>query len=75
MPELPHKQLKVSAFVRRGGLPPSRGEITEGLGLKNRQGIDLHLRSLQRKGAIELQRDLMWWVHRHRFEILKMPAA
>ncbi len=36
------------------GLPPTRGEIAEGLGLRNRQGIDQHLRALESKGAIEL---------------------
>ena len=35
-------------------LPPTRGEIADGLGLKNRQGIDQHLRALESKGAIEL---------------------
>jgi repressor LexA len=58
MPDLSPKQLKVLAFIRSfmssGGLPPTRGEIAEGLGLKNRQGIDQHLRALQGKGAIEL---------------------
>jgi repressor LexA len=58
MPELTRKQLEVLAFIRRfmerGGLPPTRGEIAEGLGLRNRQGIDQHLRALQSKGAIEL---------------------
>ena len=50
--------LEVLAFIRRfmdhGGLPPTRGEIAEGLRLKNRQGIDQHLRALAAKGAIEL---------------------
>lgn len=36
------------------GWPPTRGEIADGLGLKNRQGIDQHLRALQVKGAIDL---------------------
>jgi repressor LexA len=58
MPNLSPKQLKVLAFIRSfmssSGLPPTRGEIAEGLGLKNRQGIDQHLRALQSKGAIEL---------------------
>jgi repressor LexA len=58
MPELSRKQLEVLAFVRNfladTGLPPTRGEIAEGLGLKNRQGIDQHLRALESKGAIEL---------------------
>jgi repressor LexA len=52
------KQLTVLAFIRHfmgnHGLPPTRGEIAQGLGLKNRQGIDQHLRALESKGAIEL---------------------
>jgi repressor LexA len=58
VPDLTPKQLEVLAFIRRfmssGGLPPTRGEIAEGLRLKNRQGIDQHLRALATKGAIEL---------------------
>jgi repressor LexA len=58
MADLSPKQLEVLAFIRRfmesGGLPPTRGEIAEGLRLKNRQGIDQHLRALAAKGAIEL---------------------
>lgn len=56
--DLTRKQLEVLAFIRRfmksDGLPPTRGEIAEGLGLRNRQGIDQHLRALESKGAIEL---------------------
>ena len=58
MADLSPKQLEVLAFIRRfmesGGLPPTRGEIAAGLRLKNRQGIDQHLRALAAKGAIEL---------------------
>src|ERR1700752_20532 len=58
MPDITPKQLEVLAFSRRlwnpGALPPTRGEIAEGLRLKNRQGIDQHLRALAAKGAIEL---------------------
>jgi repressor LexA len=58
MPPLTPKQLEVLEFIRlfvgRRGLPPTRGEIAEGLALKNRQGIDQHLRALETKGAIEL---------------------
>ena len=58
MPELTRKQLEVLAFIRRfmdsDGLPPTRGEIADGLGLRNRQGIDQHLRALESKGALEL---------------------
>jgi repressor LexA len=55
---LTSKQLEVLAFIRRfmntHTFPPTRGEIAEGLKLKNRQGIDQHLRALQAKGAIDL---------------------
>ena len=52
------KQLEVLSFIQRfmtaHGFPPTRGEIAGGLRLKNRQGIDQHLRALQAKGAIDL---------------------
>lgn len=58
MGPLSPKQLEVLAFIRsfmeERGWPPTRGEIAEGLGLRNRQGIDQHLRALELKGAIEL---------------------
>lgn len=58
MPFLSPKQLEVLGFIEQfmaaRGLPPTRGEIAQGLSLKNRQGIDQHLRALQTKGVIEL---------------------
>jgi len=58
MSDLSPKQLEVLAFIeqfaRAHGLPPTRGEIAAGLGLRSRQGIDQHLRALAGKGAIEL---------------------
>jgi repressor LexA len=52
------KQLEILEFIQQfmhqHGLPPTRGEIANGMGLKNRQGIDQHLRALASKGAIEL---------------------
>lgn len=58
MPSLSPKQLEILAFIQRfleqHGMPPTRGEIAEGMGLKNRQGIDQHLKALAGKGAIEL---------------------
>jgi repressor LexA len=58
MLELSPKQLDVLAFIQRfaqeHAFPPTRGEIAAGLGLKNRQGVDQHLRALAAKGAIEL---------------------
>jgi repressor LexA len=57
-PPLSPKQLEVLAFIRNfvvsHALPPTRGEIAAGLGLRNRQGIDQHLRALDLKGVIEL---------------------
>jgi repressor LexA len=57
-PSLSPKQLEVLAFIQRfiaaHAFPPTRGEIAEGLRLKNRQGIDQHLRALQAKGVIDL---------------------
>jgi len=58
MTDLSPRQLEVLAYIlqfsRERGMPPTRGEIASGLGLRNRQGIDQHLRALQAKGAIEL---------------------
>lgn len=58
MSDLSPKQAEVLAFIRRflqsAGMPPTRGEIAEGLGLRNRQGIDQHLRALASKGALSL---------------------
>lgn len=58
LPPLSPKQLEVLNFIQRfmaeRNLPPTRGEIAAGLGLKNRQGIEQHLRALQLKGAIDL---------------------
>jgi len=77
MPDLSPKQLKVLAFIRHfidsSGLPPTRGEIAEGLGLKNRQGIDQHLRALQGKGAIELAPGISRGI-RLREEFINAPA-
>lgn len=57
-PSLSPKQLEVLVFIQRfiaaHAFPPTRGEIAEGLKLKNRQGIDQHLRALQTKGVIDL---------------------
>jgi repressor LexA len=58
MASLSPKQLEILEFIQlflqQQGMPPTRGEIAAGMGLKNRQGIDQHLRALAAKGAIEL---------------------
>lgn len=57
-PDLSPRQREVLDFIREftraRGWPPTRGEIADGLGLKNRQGIDQHLRALAGKGALVL---------------------
>jgi len=59
VPSLSPKQLEVLGFIQKfmqtHELPPTRGEIAQGMGLRNRQGIDQHLRALAAKGAIELR--------------------
>lgn len=78
MSDLTRKQLEVLAFIRRfmesDGLPPTRGEIAEGLGLKNRQGIDQHLRALESKGALELVPGISRGI-RLREEFVTSPTA
>jgi repressor LexA len=58
MNDLTPKQLEVFTFIqlflKKHSFPPTRGEIAQGLGLRNRQGIDQHLRALEVKGAIKL---------------------
>jgi repressor LexA len=44
----------IAVFIDRHGLPPTRADLARTLSLRNRQGIDQHLRALERKGHIEL---------------------
>jgi repressor LexA len=45
----------IEQALRRHGRPPTRGELAVALGLRNRQGIDQHLRALADKGLISLE--------------------
>jgi repressor LexA len=45
----------ISQFMRRHGLPPTRADLARALRLRNRQGIDQHLRALERKGYLRLE--------------------
>jgi repressor LexA len=45
----------IERHLERHGMPPTRAELTLALGLRNRQGIDQHLRALARKGRIRLE--------------------
>lgn len=58
LPTLTPRQRQILELIvrqlRQQGLPPTRGELAEQLGLRNRQGIEQHLRALARKGYLEL---------------------
>jgi repressor LexA len=45
----------ISDFIGRHGLPPTRADLARALNLRNRQGIDQHLRALERKGYLRLE--------------------
>jgi repressor LexA len=45
----------ISQFIARQGLPPTRADLAQALQLRNRQGIDQHLRALQQKGYLKLE--------------------
>lgn len=46
---------QVEQFLRRHGRPPTRADLAQALGLRNRQGIDQHLRALAGKGWLALE--------------------
>jgi len=45
----------IAQFLARHARPPTRGELAAALGLRNRQGIDQHLRALAAKGLVALE--------------------
>ena len=45
----------ISQFISRHGLPPTRADLAQALHLRNRQGIDQHLRALEHKGYLRLE--------------------
>jgi repressor LexA len=45
----------IERHLERHGMPPTRAELALALGLRNRQGIEQHLRALERKGHIRLE--------------------
>jgi repressor LexA len=45
----------ISQFMTRRGLPPTRADLARALRLRNRQGIDQHLRAIERKGYLQLE--------------------
>lgn len=57
-PALTPRQQQILRLIARQlqqrGLPPTRGELADLLGLRNRQGIEQHLRALERKGYLQL---------------------
>ena len=45
----------IEQFLHRHGRPPTRADLALAMGLRNRQGIDQHLRALAGKGLIALE--------------------
>ena len=45
----------ISQFIAHHGLPPTRADLARALHLHNRQGIDQHLRAIERKGYLQLE--------------------
>ena len=45
----------IARFLAQQGRPPTRAELAAALGLRNRQGIDQHLRALAAKGLVALE--------------------
>jgi repressor LexA len=45
----------IEQFLQMHGKPPTRADLALALGLRNRQGIDQHLRALAAKGLIALE--------------------
>jgi repressor LexA len=45
----------IEQFIEQHGKPPTRADIAAALGLRNRQGIDQHLRALAAKELIALE--------------------
>lgn len=46
---------RIAEFIAQQGRPPTRADLARAMGLRNRQGIDQHLRALERKGYLELE--------------------
>ncbi len=45
----------IEQYLGRHGRPPTRADLASAMGLRNRQGIDQHLRALALKGLIALE--------------------
>lgn len=58
MPDLTRRQNEILSYIRRRieetGLPPTRAEICEAFGFKSPNAAEAHLRTLERKGTIEM---------------------
>ncbi|HEY5019907.1 MAG TPA: transcriptional repressor LexA [Steroidobacteraceae bacterium] len=46
---------RITEFMAHEGRPPTRADLARAMGLRNRQGIDQHLRALERKGYLQLK--------------------
>lgn len=77
LPLSPRQQVilqRLTDFVVRHGRPPTRGDLAREMGLRNRQGIDQHLRALERKGYLQLEPGIARGLRLLRTQELDAPA-
>lgn len=65
----------IARFLRQHGKPPTRGDLAAALGLRNRQGIDQHLRALAAKGHLALEPGIARGIRLLHADALPAPAA
>jgi repressor LexA len=53
----------IGQFIVRAGLPPTRADLARALQLRNRAGLDQHLRALERKGCLRLEPGIARGIH------------
>ena len=53
----------IGEFITHAGLPPTRADLARALQLRNRAGLDQHLRALERKGYLRLEPGIARGIH------------
>jgi repressor LexA len=53
----------IGRFIADAGLPPTRADLARALQLRNRAGLDQHLRALERKGHLRLEPGIARGIH------------
>jgi repressor LexA len=53
----------IGQWIADAGLPPTRADLARALQLRNRAGLDQHLRALERKGYLRLEPGIARGIH------------